>query len=273
MPSPSPIASPSADAPLRSLATSERPRGSRSRRSPVVWVAPRRRSRPTSTTHLMLTKDLRIAPRANAGLGAPRAAYGACQGTRSPRASAWQNARRHGVAAQPFARSRPALERTPRGATCARTGRGTPAPLRYGTPRPTAPPVGSCLQSSPDALRASRRYEARASRHRRAVSARHTHPAASGRAERLRLCEPHKSADRSQSRTSSSGSTSATARSSSLRSASPVLRDSSVAITRPPHQPAAARVAMQNGRRRPRRACVCSSTASTGSSRTCASSP
>ena len=50
-----------------------------------------------------------------------------------------------------------------RGATCARTGRGTPAPLRYGTPRPTAPPVGRCLQSPPDALRASGRYEARVS--------------------------------------------------------------------------------------------------------------
>ena len=38
-------------------------------------------------------------------------------------------------------------------------------------------------------------------------SARHTHPAGSSRAERLRLCESRRCADRSQSRTSSSGST------------------------------------------------------------------
>ena len=61
--------------------------------------ARRPRSRRTCMTLLRLTKDLRIAPRANAGLGAPRAEYGASRGTRSPRASAGQNARRHGVAA------------------------------------------------------------------------------------------------------------------------------------------------------------------------------
>jgi len=109
------------------------------------------------------------------------------------------------------------------GATCTCSGRGTPAPLRYGTPRPIAPPVGWRLQSRtlgrPGATRRARPG------HRRAVSARHIHPPASSRAERLRVCESHKSADRSQSRTSSSGWTSATARSSTSRSASPVLRD------------------------------------------------
>ena len=109
-------------------------RGSPSGRSAIAWAARRRRSRRTSTTHLMLTKDPRIAPRANAGLGAPRAAYGASQGTRSPRASAGQNARRHGVAAQPFARSRPALERTP-GALHARVRIAAPR-RRSGMARP-----------------------------------------------------------------------------------------------------------------------------------------
>ena len=53
-------------------------------------------------------------------------------------------------------------------------------------PRPTAPHVAG-VYGAPDA-RASRRYEARASGHRQAVSARHNHPPASSRAERLRLC-------------------------------------------------------------------------------------
>ena len=183
----------------------------------------------------MLTKDLRIAPRANAGLGAPRAAYGASRGTRSPRASSraertppWRGS----AALRPI----PAGARAyARGATCVRTARGTPAPLRYGTPRPTAPPVGWLVSTEPPgrsegvpALRGARLW------HRPAVPARHTHPPASSRAERLRLCEPHKSADRSQSRTSSSGWTSATAGNSSLRSPSPVLRDSSLATAPSP---------------------------------------
>jgi len=78
-------------------------------------------------------------------------------------ASARQNSRRHGLAAQPYARSgRRSTVR--RGAIGARTSRGTAAPLRYGTPRPTAPaPVGWCLQR-PRTPGPSRRYEARASR-------------------------------------------------------------------------------------------------------------
>jgi hypothetical protein len=105
----------------------------------------------------------------------------------------------------------------------------------YGSRHPGAAPVWHAQADSaagrlvsteaPDA-RASRRYEARASRA-PAGGVGSTHPSASSRAERLRLCESQKSADRSQSRTSSSGWTSATARSSSSRSASPVLRDSS----------------------------------------------
>ena len=73
----------------------------------------------------MLTKDLRIAPRANASLGATRAEYGASRGTRSPRGLSraertplW----RGGAALRPI----PAGARAyARGATCARTGRGT----------------------------------------------------------------------------------------------------------------------------------------------------
>ena len=49
--------------PLRTI--SVRPRASRSPRSPSVWAARRRRSRRTSTTRLMLTKDLRIARRSD----------------------------------------------------------------------------------------------------------------------------------------------------------------------------------------------------------------
>ena len=61
----------------------------------------RPRSRRTSTTQLRLTKNLRIAPRVNAGLSATCAAYGACRGARSTRASAGQNARGRGMAGQP----------------------------------------------------------------------------------------------------------------------------------------------------------------------------
>ena len=50
---------------LHSLTTIGRPRGCRSRRSPIGSGAHPRRSRPTSTTHLMLTKDLRIARRSD----------------------------------------------------------------------------------------------------------------------------------------------------------------------------------------------------------------
>jgi hypothetical protein len=110
----------------------------------------------------MLTKDLRTAPRANASLGATRAAYGASRTTRSPQVSARQNSRRHGLAARPYARSRPALDRTP--------GRYMRA---YESRHPGAAPVwhakadrAACRLVSTEApdARASRRYEARASR-------------------------------------------------------------------------------------------------------------
>ena len=169
-------------------------------------------------------------PRANASLGATRdarratrAAYGASPGHKAaPGISRAEQT--------PPCRGGAALCLIPagaqahaRGATCARTGRGSPAPLPLGRPgRHGARRLVST--ESPDS-RASRRYAARASRHWQAVSARHTHPPASSRAERLRLCESHKSADRSQSRTSSSGWSSTTARRSTSRSASPVLRD------------------------------------------------
>ena len=80
-------------------------------------------------TRLILTKDLRIAPRAKAGLGATRAAYGASRGTRSPRASGGQNARRHGVAAQPVYEAVGLGERIPeeRGLTALLIGRASSA--------------------------------------------------------------------------------------------------------------------------------------------------
>ena len=59
-------------APSRWRATSVRPRVCPSPRSRTGLVARPRRSRRTSTTHLMLTKDLRIAPGASAVLGATR---------------------------------------------------------------------------------------------------------------------------------------------------------------------------------------------------------
>ena len=49
----------------------------RTRRSHAGWDARRPRSRRVCMTRLMLTKDLLIAPRANASLGATRAAFGA----------------------------------------------------------------------------------------------------------------------------------------------------------------------------------------------------
>ena len=174
--------------------------------------APCHRDEPSN---LMLTKDLGIAPRANAGLGAPRAAFGASRGTRSPRASAGQNARRHGVTAQPFARSRPALERTP-GAlhTRVRVGHPGAAPVWHAQADSAAcRPVSAESPGRSEGVRALRGARLW---HRRAVSARHTHPPASSRAERLRLCEPHKSADRSQGPTSSSSWTSASISSTAL---------------------------------------------------------
>ena len=98
-------------------------------------------------THLMLTKDLGIARRANASLGATRAVYAAPRRTKPPRGPAGQNARRHGVAA-PALRPIPSGARAhARGATCARTGSRHAGAAPVGTPRPIAPPAGWCLQS------------------------------------------------------------------------------------------------------------------------------
>ena len=77
-------------------------------------------------TRLRLTKDLRIAHASNASLGATRAAFGAfpdhevASGSKHARthaAMAW----RHGPTPDPGRRSN-----VRRGATCARTSRGTP---------------------------------------------------------------------------------------------------------------------------------------------------
>ena len=108
--------------------TSARPRGCRSPRSPSVWAARQRRSRPTSTTRLRLTKDLRIAHALTPASArrATRAAFGAfpdhevARGSKHGRthaAMAW----RHGPTPDPGRRST-----VRRGATCARTSRGTP---------------------------------------------------------------------------------------------------------------------------------------------------
>jgi hypothetical protein len=67
-------------------------------------------------------------------------------------------------------------------ASCARTIRGNPAPLRYGTPRPTAPPVGWCLQRLWTLGRPGARRRLPPGNG-RAVSARHPQPSPS-RAER-----------------------------------------------------------------------------------------
>ena len=58
-----PIGLDSADAPWRSPGIFGRPSACRSRRSPIVPASRRRPSRRTSTTRLMLTKDLRTARR------------------------------------------------------------------------------------------------------------------------------------------------------------------------------------------------------------------
>ena len=203
----------------RLLATTAMPRVSRSGRSPGGWDGRRPPSRRTCTTRLMLTNDLGIAPRVNAGLGATRAGYGRLPEpkiapglSRAERTPPWPG----GAALRPIPTgARPYAG----GATCARTRHGTPALLRYGTPTPTAPPLGWCLQR-PRTLGRPGATRRAPPGHRRAMSARHTDPPASSRAERLRLCESPNSADRSQSWTSSSGWTSATTRSSSSRSAS-----------------------------------------------------
>jgi hypothetical protein len=146
----------------------------------------------------MLTKDLRMA----SARRAPRAAPPGAQARLGPRRGRALAAWRGSAALCPI----PAGARAyAGGATCARTGHGTSASLRYGTPRPTAPPVGWCHRGRGRSGVPARRG-APAGR-RRAGSARDTHASVSSRAERLRLCESHKSADRSQSPTSSSGRT------------------------------------------------------------------
>jgi hypothetical protein len=165
----------------RSLATTAMRRVSRSGRSPGGWDAQKPPSRPTFTTRLMVTKGLRTAPRANASLGASRAAYGGSLGRKVALGLSRAERTRHGVAAQRYARSQTALERTP--ALRARTGRGT-----SGAAPEWHVHAGSaaCRLVSTEAwtdARAPRRYEARASRATAGVSARHTHPSASGRAE------------------------------------------------------------------------------------------
>ena len=133
-------------------------------------------------------------PSANASPGTTRAVNGAVRRTTPSRASAGQNARRHGVPRQPYARSRPALERTPTGATCARAGSLQAGAASVGTPSLSAPPVGWSLKSPPTL--GIRPYEARASRARQAVSARTQ--SLGGFLVELnapRLCESRKSAD------------------------------------------------------------------------------
>ena len=175
----------------------------------------------------MLTKDLRIAPRANAVRGAPRAV----RRLPGPRG-------RPGLSTAELTPPWPggaALRPIPAGARVYARGlragvRVAALRRRSGMARPGQADSAACrLVSTESPGRSEGRPALRGARlwHRRAVSARHTHPPAFSRAERLRLCEPHKSAGRSQSRTSSSGWTSATARSSSLRSPLPMLRDSS----------------------------------------------
>ena len=116
----------------RSRATTATRRGSRSPRSPGGSDGLRPPSRHTCMTRLRLTKDLRIALRAkSASAGARRALTRAHE---SPRASAGQNARRHGVTAPACARSRPALARTP----------GVPRPVRSHVAPPRDPRHRCC---------------------------------------------------------------------------------------------------------------------------------
>jgi hypothetical protein len=79
---------------------------------------------------------------------------------RRPGPQRGQNARRHGVPRQPYARSRPALERTPGALLGARARSRHAGAASVGTPSPSAPPVGWSLTEPSDA-RASRPYETR----------------------------------------------------------------------------------------------------------------
>ena len=109
-------------------------------------VEPPRPPGSSGCDRLRLTKDLRIASRANASLGATRAEYGAfpdhevAPGLSTAELTApWPG----GMALRPI----PAGARPYAGALHARVRVAAPrAPRRYGTPRPTVPPVGWCLQ-------------------------------------------------------------------------------------------------------------------------------
>jgi hypothetical protein len=130
----------------RSRATTATRRGSRSPRSPGGFDGRRRQSRHTFTTGLRLAKGLRIAPRTNASLGATRAAFGAFPDHEvAPGLSTaeltppWPG----GTALRPI----PAGARPYAGALHARVRVAAPrGPRRYGTPRPTVPSAGWCLQ-------------------------------------------------------------------------------------------------------------------------------
>jgi hypothetical protein len=166
-------------APRRLRATTAMRRVSRSGRSPGGWDAPRPPSRRTCTTHLMLTKDLRIAARTNAGFVPPRAVYGA-----PAHKAALAYARRHGVAA-PAQRLIPSSARAyAGGATCALIGSRASRRRSGWDARAGSAACRPVSIGAPNA-RASRRDEARLQGTGGRESARHTHTSASARAERL----------------------------------------------------------------------------------------
>ena len=149
-------------------------------------------------TRLRLTKDLRIAPTREQRK--PRRDARCVRRPKPPRAPAGQNARRDGVAApalRPILGGRLSLRQ---GTLRARVrGRGTPAPPRLGRPGrerracrlvSTEPPGRSGVPS----LRGAR-LQAPAGRLDTLTRS------ASSRPQCLRLCEPHKSAHSSPSRT------------------------------------------------------------------------
>jgi hypothetical protein len=159
------------------------------------------RQRRTSTTHRKVTKDPRMAPSANASLGATRPAYAATPGPtvargvgRPERAPPW----RGGPA---YAGSRPALERT-QGAPHARVRVAAPR-RRSGWDAQADSAAWRLVSQSPPDARASRRDEACAPRAPAGGSARHTHPSAlvqlnaSGCAERTTRRSPAVTATRS----------------------------------------------------------------------------
>jgi hypothetical protein len=121
----------SADGRLRWRVTIATTRLSRPRRSRAGWDARRPRSRRTCMTRLRLTKDLRIAPRANASLGATRADYGVSPGHKV--APSLSRAER-----TPPSRDGATLRPIPAGARAYARGRYMRA---YGSRHPGAAPV------------------------------------------------------------------------------------------------------------------------------------